>query len=387
MFTKEDLRTLMTAKAAPAISIFLPTHVAGREIVQDPVRLTNLLADAEERLVEENGMRRPDARDVLAPAHRLVDDPEFWRHQSTGLAVFLAPGASHVHRVPLHFQEELFIGDRFHIRPLLPLLAGDGRFFVLTISLSRVRLFECSKFTLDERRTEELPEGVTEVMNQTAFDNAVHYHTTGPAETTTGVPSAKFHAQGESAKDLQEEEAQQFLRRVATAVDDYLTPEAAPLVVAAEERWYGHFRRLNRYRWLVDEGIVTNPDTLSEDELHRRAYALMEPRFTEQRSKAVDHYNALAYDGDERAPHEVAAIVPHAQYGRVDVLFVAADLASWGRFDEAAVRADVHDERERGDEDLLDRAAALTLLNGGSVYTLPHGDMPSGTPAAAILRW
>ncbi|HET8729357.1 MAG TPA: hypothetical protein VFO41_17790 [Alphaproteobacteria bacterium] len=387
MFTKEDLKVLMTADAAPAISIFLPTHVAGPDIMQDPIRLKNLLADAEARLVEKKGMRRPDAVEILKAGHLLVDDPDFWRHQSTGLAVFLAPGISRVHRVPLEFDEALFVGDRFQVKPLLPLLADDGRFFVLTISLSQVRLFEGSKFRLDQRRPDELPKNVAEVVGETEFENAVHFHTTGPAETTGGVPSAKFHAAGESDKDLFQQETMEFLRRVATAVDEYLTPEAAPLVVAAEERWLGHFRELCKYRWLVEDGIATNPDVLSEDELHRRAYAIMEPRFAEKRAKAVDHYNSLAYEGNERAPHEVAAIVPHAQFGRVDVLFVAQDVVSWGRFDEAAARAETHEDRQDGDEDLLDRAAVQTLLAGGSVYALPHGDMPSGTPAAAILRY
>src|SRR3546814_1187328 len=65
----------------------MPTHVAGRETVQDPVRLKNMLAEAERRLVDDGGMRRPDAAEILKPGHLLVDDPDFWRHQSTGLAV------------------------------------------------------------------------------------------------------------------------------------------------------------------------------------------------------------------------------------------------------------------------------------------------------------
>lgn len=387
MFIKEDLRTLMRAKAAPAISIFLPTHVAGPGIQQDPIRLKNLLTDAEARLVEERGMRRPEAAAVLKPGHDLVQDPDFWRHQSTGLAIFLAEGVAHVHRVPVEFDEGLFVGERFHVKPLLPLMADDGRFFVLTVSLSRVRLFEGSKFTLDACTADELPDSVAEVLGETDFEDAVHYHPTGPAETTTGRPSASFHAPGESAKDLMADEITEFLRRVARAVDDYLAPEEAPLVLAADERWQGHFRQHSKYRGLVEQGVVCNPDALSVDELHKQAYAVMEPYFAERRAKAVDHYNALAYEGNERAPHEVADIVPHAQFGRVDVLFVAHDVESWGRFDESAARAELHEERQKGDEDLLDRAAVQTLMTGGSVYALPHGDMPSGTPAAAILRY
>lgn len=39
MFSRNDLDELVAMDARPAISIYLPTHVAGREIRQDPIRL------------------------------------------------------------------------------------------------------------------------------------------------------------------------------------------------------------------------------------------------------------------------------------------------------------------------------------------------------------
>jgi hypothetical protein len=52
--------------ARPADSIYLPTHIAGREIPQDPIRLKNLLSSAEERLAAT--WRRPEIEDFLGPA-------------------------------------------------------------------------------------------------------------------------------------------------------------------------------------------------------------------------------------------------------------------------------------------------------------------------------
>ena len=50
MFSRSDLDELVAMDARPAVSIYLPTHIAGREIPQDPIRLKNLLSSAEERL-------------------------------------------------------------------------------------------------------------------------------------------------------------------------------------------------------------------------------------------------------------------------------------------------------------------------------------------------
>lgn len=42
MFSKDDLDRLITKEAAPAVTLLLPTHAAGREIRQDPIRLRRL---------------------------------------------------------------------------------------------------------------------------------------------------------------------------------------------------------------------------------------------------------------------------------------------------------------------------------------------------------
>ena len=92
MFLRNDLDELLACEAQPAVSIYLPTHKAGREIRQDSIRLRNLLGEAAKRLGAER--RPPDVEALLAPARRLVEDEEFWRHQDQGLAIFIAPASS-----------------------------------------------------------------------------------------------------------------------------------------------------------------------------------------------------------------------------------------------------------------------------------------------------
>ena len=61
MFSRSDLDELVAMDARPAVSIHLPTHVAGREIRQDPIRLKNLLSSAADRLAAI--WRRPEIED------------------------------------------------------------------------------------------------------------------------------------------------------------------------------------------------------------------------------------------------------------------------------------------------------------------------------------
>lgn len=67
------LKTLIAVQAEVCVSIYLPTHRAGPDTQQDPIRFKNLLREAEERL-STFGLRSPEARGLLEPAQRLLTD-------------------------------------------------------------------------------------------------------------------------------------------------------------------------------------------------------------------------------------------------------------------------------------------------------------------------
>lgn len=74
--TMTELKTLLTGYSGWHVSLFMPTHQAGRETEQDPIRFKNLLREAEERLLA-TGLRSPEVRALLKPAQRLLQEPGF----------------------------------------------------------------------------------------------------------------------------------------------------------------------------------------------------------------------------------------------------------------------------------------------------------------------
>jgi len=40
------------------------------------------------------------------------------------------------------------VSDRFHLKPLLPLLTGDGRFYILALSQNQVRLLQGTRYSV-----------------------------------------------------------------------------------------------------------------------------------------------------------------------------------------------------------------------------------------------
>src|SRR5713101_8349111 len=139
LFTRDDLRTLLAEHQSPCVSLYVPIEHGGGK--KNSIRWKTCLKEAEEQLVA-TGRPSPSGRHLLEPARLLLEDPTFWKHQSDGLACFLAPDFLRLYRLPLRFREGLVVGDRFHIKPLVPLLSESGRFYVLALSQKAVRLLQ-----------------------------------------------------------------------------------------------------------------------------------------------------------------------------------------------------------------------------------------------------
>lgn len=389
MLTRDDLTTLLADTTTPAVSAFLPTHVAGREIAQDSTRLRNLLNEARGQL-EQKGMRSTDAMNMLKPGYDLVDDGAYWRHQSHGLAVFLNPRRSIVHKVPIEVPEALFVDDRFHVRPLLPVLAADGHFVLLAVTMKQARLYEGSRFGLTEVPIERLPRGTENLF--TVLDRMGESGTrpddgTTQKPTTANASDTVAYAQSGSQQQVSNDELGQYTTQLAHAMDQWLGGSGTPLVVAADERVAGRYKMANRYPNLVQPVIQTHPDSMSEEELHKVAYECVRPMFEQGRSDSLDRYRMLAGDGSGRGIAEPAQIIEAAFSGRVDRLFLRQGAECWGRWLEDSNRAVIHHGRQDGDREMMEFAAGRVFTTDGRVYELPAEQMPADSPMAATLRY
>jgi hypothetical protein len=387
LFTRENLKLLLAERQGPCVSLFIPTHRGGKE--EDPIRWKNCLTDVEKRL-ETRGLRAPEARELLGPARRLVDEPIFWKNQSDGLAFFLAPGFLRLWRVSIPFKPLVVVGERFQVKPLLPLLDGDGRFFVLALSQNGVRLLQGTRQDISAVDLKDTPANLVEALQNHDRDEPLMYHTC-PAGGA-GSWGAIYHGQGVGIDD-EKDDLLRYFQQIDRGLHPVLREERAPLVVAAVDYLLPIYRQANRYPHLLSKGLEGNPDRLSDPELHDRVWPLVEPIFRQAQEKALARYQQLA--GTGRTACEVADVVPAAYQGQVETLLVALNQQRWGQFDQVSgsvisvsdrPAAEPTDENEQpGTEDLLNVAAIHTLLHGGTVHLLPAAEVPGGL-LAAILR-
>ena len=130
ILTRAELEQLMRKEQQWCVSIYMPTHRTGTDAQQDPIRLKNLLREAETGIFLPGGVGPRAVQKMLEPASMLLQDSDFWQHQSDGLAIFLSSNGIRRYRLPLNFEELVVVIDYFHIKPLLPLFTGDGQFFI-----------------------------------------------------------------------------------------------------------------------------------------------------------------------------------------------------------------------------------------------------------------
>jgi hypothetical protein len=377
----EQVRELAGHQGGPCVSVFLPTHRVTSASGQDRIRLRNLLDEAERRLVA-GGLRAPVAREVLQPGRDLLAPGWFWSYQSDGLAVFLAPGWSRVFRLPQEFPQLVVVAGRFHLKPLLALLAAGHRFYVLALSRNEVRLLEGTPHTVQEAELAEVPHSLREALQYDDLEKELGLHIAG-----RGGPGARavFHGHGRGG-EVDKALLERFLRQVDDGLQEVLKAEAAPLVLAGVGYEQAMFRQLTRYPHVLADGIGGNPERMRPAVLHERAWAIVEPVFARARQQAAQRYQDEAGRG-QGAAWDVVQVVRAALQGRVDTLFVAAGQQRWGTADPHTGQVTVHDQPQPGDEDLLDRAAVHTLLTAGTVYAVPIQQVPGPGPAAALLRY
>lgn len=385
----------MTAAPATGVSIFLPTHRRGREVRQGPIRLGNLIRAARKLLLSA-GLPASEADAVLAPASRLVDDDDFWQYQNHGLAVFLNAAGMWIFQVPLPMTEQVVVGPRFHIRPMLPLLAADGRFQVLTMTAGKVRLFEASRYDLLEVRSGVLPESLVEEMgpfdsgNDYANDYENPVQASPVARPHTGsIDISNAQVYGDSPAEWTKARVVEFTRRVAAAVDELSAADPVPVVLVAGSEIGGHFSGFTTLGTLLAGVIETNPEAIDDGQLHEAAYAIARPVLDADRTNAIAHFEALLGAGDARAVTGPNEVVRAAQQGRVDTLLLPVEDRAPGQDEPDTNHVGPADSAQTpgwAGQDLLEIAAVQTLRQGGHLHL--RGEAGSPLPeVGAILRY
>lgn len=381
--TLSQIKKLAQQAANPSISLFLPTHRAGQDTQQDPIRLKNLLRDAEQHFLN-SGMGPREVSALLQPAQALLNDSYFWWHQYDGLAVFMTADDFHYYRLPFCVEELLIIAPSYYVKPVLPLFTNNGHYYILAISQNAIRLFEGTRHSIGQI---DLPDGIPTNLNEALQldepEKQLQMHTgTSPGRAGTGM----FHGQGSGAEE-KEAGIERYLNLVDSGLKEIFGEQQTPLVLAGVDYLLPIYRRVSDYAHIMPEGITGSPEHLLPEALQEQAWPIVEPYFRQETEKFMAQYQQ--YAGTDKVTDNLQEIVAAAVNGRVDRLVLAVDTQVWGTFNRDTGKVVYYQEEQRQEDHLplLDFAAMQTLQNGGTVFALPQNEMPTKSAIAAVFRY
>jgi hypothetical protein len=74
------------------------------------------------------------------------------------------------------------------MKPLLPLLSGDGQFYILALSQNGVRLLQGTRYSVSEVELEDIPGDLAETLRHDDHGQPLPFHTRVSAAASGPAP-------------------------------------------------------------------------------------------------------------------------------------------------------------------------------------------------------
>lgn len=370
MINEKEFKELANFKNDTCVSIFIPTQRRGKEVLEQKnlKHLHSLWTEASKKLSAQ-GIEKSELDTMSKKFEELLDDKDFWRHQSDGLAVFAAPDYFKTFSLPVNFEAYTYISEEFYVKPLIPAMNGDGKFHVLSLQISDVQLYEASKYSITPIDIDDLtPSELEERVGYDYKEKALQFRTQG-----AGGEKTQFHGHGGSDRD-EKDEIKQFFRAVDQGLQNYLNKEKLPLIVYCQDYLFSIYKEANTYNHLVDEVIDGNPNDSDLLGVHEKSLKIAEKFLDKDRDSKLEKYKEQSQtENTSSAPSDIMSAI---HQGRIDTLFVENRAEIWGTYDEDQMKTEIDDEQTSENTSLMNLAAKKTIEMGGNVYLIQDYLMP-----------
>lgn len=377
-FNTPAVQPLLHFQGNTCISIYMPTHRGGDQVQQDPIRLRNLLGQVATELIQTD-VATDEINALLAPARELLEDSDFWQHQSDGLALFLGEEFFQYYQMPVEFEEFTSVSCNFYIKPLIPFWTNNGTYYVLTVSQNQVQIFEATRSSIKPLHLESVPTSLDEALRYDTLEKQFQFHV---SKSKGGA--AIYHGQSAGTADNRTDIVR-FLRAVDKGLKSSLTHTNRPMIFVGVDYLFPMYREINSYPTLLDRSVETNPDELNPQELHKWTWPFAQDYFRQSLRQSKVRYLKLA--GSAYTSDRLGEIINAAHDGQIETLFLTPGHQKQVIYDAQSRQFTEDDGANLRSDSLSNLAALYTLHCGGQVFVTEPAGMPANTMTAAILRY
>lgn len=382
LISKNEFTNLAKTHDQHCVSIYVPTERAGIEVdnKKGQITLKNCLKEVK-LILKEYQLKDSEIEDYLAPAEDLLEDHHFWRNQSDCLVILLDKNKMKTYTLPINQQQFTYVSDHFYLMPILPVFSYNGRFYILNLSLNKVKLYEASRYSIEEIDIKGIvPEQLEEVVGYDYEKNSLQFRS-----GQGGEAGAIFHGQG-SGKDHKAIENEKFFRAVDQSLKNIIKDDKIPLVLASVDRYYSVFKKITSYPELFHKHINGNHEDTSTLLLHELALEILDEYFQKKRKAATLKLREQSSVG--KFSSDLNDIIPAALEGRIESLFVQKSKDRYGLYDKINRSLIVDEGHKVKQASLFNIAAIQTWLKDGDVFIVDKDKMPfNGTSINALFRY
>lgn len=345
-----------------AITLVIPTETVGDNTAAR-IHARTLFRGALAQLKDAEKRRIWPIEDDLSA---ILEEEEFWAHQSRGLVLLLTPERARSFQIPSTVRPGAHVSDRFHLKPLMRSLTARDSAHVLALEEDQVRLFHVTGAGIEEIRTPQMPGSAAALA--------------GKASINGRSPSGRF--QGQEGQRLR---LAQFARRVDQVLGDVLHGSTEPVILHAAEPLLSIFRNVTTLPTFAGHAIEGSPKAVPETEIEAQARGILD-RIRADDLTAFQERFALR-EGQGRALTQTDLVARAATAGAVETLLIDMDAAIPGTVCETTGQITFAAAEGADSYGIVDEIAARVLRTGGQVIAVRKAEMPEGQDVAATLRW
>lgn len=383
MIPRKEIVELSKIQSSICISIFIPTHRSGEETLKgkDALNLKNQLKEVKSKM-KLFGLSTNEIKMSVAPVNELIENSEFWRHQSDGLAIFISEGLFRKYSLPVYFEEFNYVSREFYLKPLMPLFNDDGLFYLLTLEMDEVKFYEGSRHSITEITIEDLiPSKLEELVGYDYKQKGLQIRT----QQGSGA-GALYHGQQESDAE-KKNELLRYFRAIDKGLMSILSDnQKPPLVIACLDYYFPIYQEANNYKNLFPKCICGNPANKDIYLLHEEAWELLYPFFSKNRQEKRERF--LLTQGTGKATSDIMEIFYASLQEKIDTLFLENKADIFGVYNPSTAEITFEKTHKPTNVSLMNLIAMKVFNTGGTVYLMDKKDMPDNRSRAnALFRY
>ena len=345
----------LASEGGPCITIAVPPRHPGAAEGSRNNQIRSLVHAAQEQL---NARDRAGQWSGLLDAILELAGAEGMEAGGRGFVIFRTPSLLERYETLDNHPACAVVGDHFLLAPFIPDAFTPRDYFILGLSRKRLGLYRCGN---GECRKLELPAAVPASIEAAEGFDPMEYEA-GRSGGAGGDGTVHFGTRTDR------DTAPQYLKYFFDAVDRELGKclEGKPLLLAGVHEEVSAYRLNSRYKHIPAAEIRGNVESLPLKELAARAAEAFGREYQEAGEEVLTAWHELK--DRNQTVLGIADVLRVARQGRIHKLCVAA--------------------RAEEDADLassVNAAVALTLANGGNIFSVTADRLPQSL--AAILRY